>query len=204
MEKVDFIGIADYCKAEFEKEHTIEGRDKYVKTTYAAITEDNKISYSTTPHILENAHKCLLIHTNNRRASTNWYYWYKFQYIDQFGNVHDERLEDGFSLQICYSSYSDQRVYLKKECRELCSFPLPIENDLEFFWNLYNKCRECATVEEAALVGSLAMKDRKIMELERKYDSLTYANELLKRQEARNEALISRLEKALNIADSKE
>ena len=55
---IDFVELGTYCQTEYRK--TLDSlKDKYRKTLFVAIMDDNSISVSATPHILSNAKKCI-------------------------------------------------------------------------------------------------------------------------------------------------
>ena len=58
---IDFVELGTYCQTEYRKTLN-QLKDKYRKTLFVAIKDDNSISVSTTPHILSNASKCIMIH----------------------------------------------------------------------------------------------------------------------------------------------
>ena len=50
MGRVDFIEIAEYCVNRYKEAHNSQN-DSYENTLYVAITSDNRILLSSTPHI---------------------------------------------------------------------------------------------------------------------------------------------------------
>lgn len=67
---IDFIELGKYCQAEYKA--SLDGKNnKYSKTIFVAIKEDNNILVSTTPHILAQAKKCILIHERSCLAVSN-------------------------------------------------------------------------------------------------------------------------------------
>ena len=58
---IDFVKLATFCTNR-AKEGGTRWAGKYERTHYVSILEDNTIQYSTTPHVLHNACKCILMH----------------------------------------------------------------------------------------------------------------------------------------------
>lgn len=73
--------IAIDCQKQFKDNNTDE-KNKYINTIFAAIDEENNIKTSNTAHILKGASQCILIHQKISLADTNWYSWYRIEFID--------------------------------------------------------------------------------------------------------------------------
>ena len=58
---IDYVELGTYCQNRY-KESLDGSKNKYQKTWFVSINEDNSTLISTTPHILKNATKCILIH----------------------------------------------------------------------------------------------------------------------------------------------
>ena len=90
---IDFIELGKYCQAEYKA--SLDGKNnKYSKTIFVAIKEDNNILVSTTPHILAQAKKCILIHERSCLAVSKWYSWYMVQFINEKGEVFVNRIDE--------------------------------------------------------------------------------------------------------------
>ena len=115
MNRVDFIELATYCIKRYKESFDADDKDNvYVDTLYVAIDKHNHLICSTTPHVLNDACECLLIHRRRALAVTNSYYWYKIEYIDEEGAVTDGVLKKGFSLWTgAGGSFSNQIIQLQ-------------------------------------------------------------------------------------------
>ena len=181
--KIDFVEIGKYCQEEFKKEHNSE-RENYRKTLFVSIQDDNRIRVSTIPHILSNASKCLLIHEYSARAVTNWYRWYKVQFISEEGEVLDEHLDEEFKLWIYpVYGYNDQRLTLYADESEYYSCEAPWnKEDIQSVWNLYVRLKQASTEYERNLIASLFEKDQTILELEKANRNFKYKTQLLENE----------------------
>ena len=181
--KIDFVEIGKYCQEEFKKEHNSE-RENYRKTLFVSIQDDNRIRVSTIPHILSNASKCLLIHEYSARAVTNWYRWYKVQFISEEGEVLDEHLDEEFKLWIYpVYGYNDQRLTLYADESEYYSCEAPWnKEDIQSVWNLYVRLKQASTEYERNLIASLFEKDQTILELEKANRNFKYKTQLLEKE----------------------
>ena len=206
MEKnIDFIELAEYCRKEYEEKHT-NSESSYEGTFYVAVSKDDEITVSTTPHILRDAHRCILIHKSEVLDGGCWCYHHKFEMIDEKGAVHNDLIDENCSITMIERYYKsemtlnwhDSRIATFTEGKDSYKDAFPK------FWKLYLKCRECSCEEEAILLGRLYEKDQKILELERENDSLKYAKKLLEMQKEENDILLRRIKDALDIAEKSE
>ncbi|MGM9797600.1 MAG: hypothetical protein ACI3ZY_08535 [Parabacteroides sp.] len=181
--KIDFVEIGKYCQEEFKKEHNSE-RENYRKTLFVSIQDDNRIRVSTIPHILSNASKCLLIHEYSAQAVTNWYSWYKVQFISEEGEVLDERLDEEFELCIYpVAGYNDQRLTLYADESTYYSCQAPCnKTDIQSVWNLYVRLKQASTECERNMIASLFQKDQTILELEKANRNFEYKVQLLEEE----------------------
>ena len=60
MSNIDFVELATFC-ANRAKETRSNWGGKYERTHYVSILDDNTVKYSMTPHVLRNAHQCILM-----------------------------------------------------------------------------------------------------------------------------------------------
>lgn len=96
---IDYVELGTYCQNSYKE--SLDGpKNKYQKTWFVSINEDNSTLISTTPHILKNATKCILIHEHLSIAISNWYEWYKIDFINELGEVLDGRIDEEFELRI--------------------------------------------------------------------------------------------------------
>ncbi len=194
MEKIDFVEIATYCVNQFKAAHNSDN-DSYEGTLYVAVSEDDQVKCSRTPHVLKETNRCLLVHEHSALAYTNYYRWYKIQYIDENGCVTDERLENGYDLDITYSgTYSNKWLRLTHNGVELYSCkPFPVEEKIAKVWELYQKVKSIENEKEIKLVANLFKKDEKILELEKEIEGFTYENHLLEQQKKQYQGLLDEI-----------
>lgn len=198
MEKVDFIKLAEYCRDEFKEQHNKQN-NYYVSTLYVSISDDNVIT-SQTPHILENAQKCILIHTYSALVVSNFYHWYKVECIDSTGCVTAGYLDDEFRLSIAYfGNYNNQEISLKDETQEYYrsnSGNWPIE--IVKIWKLYSKLREVKTGSERKLIANLFEKDEAILDLEKQIEDVRFSKKLLEQERNQYKTLLDEIKGILN------
>lgn len=180
---VDFITLGTYCQTEYRK--TLNPpKDKYVKTLFVAIKDDNSISVSATPHILSNASKCIMIHERLSLAFTNWYSWYVVQFINENGEVLVERLDNDFELfTVASGGYANQLLELRADDRIYYSCKAPWKgDDIKSIWDLYVRLKQATTEYERNLIASLFKKDQTILELEMTNLNFEYKTQLLENE----------------------
>ncbi len=176
---IDFVELGKYCQTEYKT--SLDGKEnKYIKTLFVAIKDDNSVLISTTPHILTNASKCLLIHERSSLAITNWYLWYRVQFINENGEVFVNRIDDEFELSIsACGSYDNQYLNLSADHRVYCSWRAPWEKCIKPMWNLYIRLKKTNSKSERELIASLFWKNQEILELEKKNQDFEYKTQLL-------------------------
>ena len=180
---IDFVELGTYCQTEYRK--TLDSlKDKYRKTLFVAIMDDNSISVSATPHILSNAKKCILIHERLSLAISNCYSWYVVQFINENGEVLVGRLDNDFELcTVACGGYDNQWLELRADHRTYYSCKAPWkENDIKSIWDLYVRLKQATTECERNLIASLFKKDQTILELEKANQNFEYKTQLLENE----------------------
>ena len=180
---IDFVELGTYCQTEYRK--TLDSlKDKYRKTLFVAIKDDNSISVSATPHILSNAKKCILIHERLSLAISNWYSWYVVQFINENGEVLVGRLDNDFELcTVACGGYDNQWLELRADHRTYYSCKAPWkEYDIKSIWDLYVRLKQATTECERNLIASLFKKDQTILELEKANQNFEYKTQLLENE----------------------
>lgn len=180
---IDFVELGTYCQTEYRK--TLDSlKDKYRKTLFVAIMDDNSISVSATPHILSNAKKCILIHERLSLAISNWYSWYVVQFINENGEVLVGRLDNDFELcTVACGGYDNQWLELRADHRTYYSCKAPWkENDIKSIWDLYVRLKQATSECERNLIASLFKKDQTILELEKANQNFEYKTQLLENE----------------------
>ena len=178
----NFVELAKYCQAEYKAALDVK-KDTYRKTLFFAIKEDNSILMSTTPHILVNAHKCILIHERSSLAFTNSYLWYKVQYINENGEVFDNRFDEEFELCItAHGSYANQILELSADNMVYYSCNRPWEKYVGDVWNLYVRLKIAQTKTEREIISSMFVDNKNILEIEKKNKNFDYKAQLLENE----------------------
>ena len=182
MSEIDFIELATFCVNRYRDSLT-GPRVRYMDTLFVAIVEGNRVLCSKTPHILRDAGECILIHQRSEKAVTNWYSWYKVEYIDGEGCVFDGNLGEKFSLYIVsINSFSNQRMQLSYDNRVIYSCRRPWEDHMAKVWQLYSRVRGIESANEIKLIADLFKKDEKILELEKEIEDFRFSNRLLEQE----------------------
>ena len=180
---IDFVELGTYCQTEYRK--TLNHlTDKYRKTLFVAIKDDNSISVSATPHILSNASKCIMIHERLSLAISNWYYWYVVQFINENGEVLVNRIDNDFELHtVSCGGYDSQWLELCADNRTYYSCKAPWkEDDIKSIWELYVKLKQATTKCERNLIASLFEKYKTILEWEKADQNLEHKTQLLENE----------------------
>lgn len=187
---LNFEELSEFCIKRYKDSLSSEN-ESYVKTLYVAISEDNEVYCSTTPHILSKAHRCILIHSRSALAVSNWYTWYTLEYIDKDGSVTGGFLGNGFSIYTDWvGSWSNQRMYLKHEDLEIYSCPAPFEDKMQKVWDLYQRVKKAKSNAEIELIAEMIEKDETILEQEKEIASLKFTNKLLEKQKKQYKNLL--------------
>ncbi len=204
---IDFIELANYCKN--EKSASCDNKRKwYGKTFYAAIFEDDGMVVSTTPHILKNAKRCILIHKMTYLAVTLTYSCYSLQILNSNGVVTENELEDGFRIDITdgsfnycpemYIEYKDKIIFKTRYDFNGQNF-YKWENILPDDWKLYLRLKkECTNSYEMEMLCALVKKDNEIIDLNEKLNQEKYKNQ---QKDLQIQAYKSLLDEIKNIVD---
>ncbi len=197
MSNINFIEIAKYCQEAFKEAHNTNN-DKYAGTIFVAINGE-QVSTSRTPHILQNADKCILIHEYRKLAVSNYYSWYSIETIDENGCVLLNRIDDEFVLDICaFNGFANQRMSLSTQNRQFYSCGIPFESNIKKVLKLYFNIKNVKTKEERILISNLFSKDESILELEKQIEDFKFANELLKQERNQYKSLLDDIKKLIS------
>lgn len=152
MGKVDFIKLATYCAKRFKESHDGFGKE-YHHTHYIAILEDDQVLCSTTPHLLERAKQCVLLHEG---TTSNWEFHYIIETINEEGEVLNGELGNNLSLyvdSIIKSAYPT--IYLKRGDLVLYHCEKPWNDNFRKLWALYSKIKDVKLETEIKLIAGL-------------------------------------------------
>lgn len=182
---IDFVELGKYCQTEYRASFDGVKDEKYIRTLFVAIKEDNSIMTSYDPHILRECSKCILIHERTELAITNWYSWYKVQFINEQGEVLDTYLDDEFELLVVsHDTYSNQLLCLTSTSGDdtYCRLPRPFEYNIKLIWQLYLQLKKANSRVERKLIADLFQKDQKILELKKENENFKYETHLLEQE----------------------
>lgn len=195
---IDFIELGKYCQAEYKA--SLDGKNnKYSKTIFVAIKEDNNILVSTTPHILAQAKKCILIHERSCLAITNWYSWYMVQFINEKGEVFVNRIDEEFELYtVAAGGFDNQELRLSANQVDFFSHRAPFENCIQSLWNLYIRLKKANTQTERKLIASLFKSNQKVLELEKLNQDFKYKTQLLECEKNMYKEMLDSIKELLN------
>ncbi len=178
---VDFIELAKYCE---EKKRDGFGSE-YRGTLYAAISADDSMTVSETPHILKGAKKCIIIHIIKSNKGDDRC---SVQVLNCNGVVPPNAdLDDGFQIGISDQASNYYRPGMFIDYKEERLFYTEYDFSggnwrnwgkiLPDIWNLYLKLKnECTNVHEMEMLCNIVKRDNKIIDLSRKLDQEKYKN----------------------------
>jgi len=190
-----FKDIAKFCVNRYKESFDADNTDNvYVDTLYVSIDNYNNLTCSTTPHVLNEACECLLIHRRRALAVTNSYYWYKIEYIDEEGAVTDGILKKGFSLWTgAGGSFSNQIIQLQYQQRILYTCFCPFETNLQHLWDAYCRFKKAKSDAEIELIDELIEKDEKILDLMREVEGFKFSNYILEKERNQYKKLLNEI-----------
>lgn len=193
---IDFAELGIYCQNRYKE--SLDGKNnKYIKTWFVAIEDNNNILISTTPHILKNATKCILIHERISLAVSNWYEWYKIEFINELGEVLDSRIDEEFELRIiACGGYANQMMEIANN-RVHHSWKYPWESAIKEMWSLYLRLKEAETEKERILISDAFYKDNKILQLEKENADFKFQNDLIEKERDMYKSILDEIKQML-------
>lgn len=204
--EIDFVELAKYCK---EDKMTNRGeRTTYYRTFYAAIFDDDSMIVSTTPHILKNANRCILIHEMSYLAVTLTYDCYSVQILNKNGVVTERDLGDDFTIGITSGSFNyAPEMYVNYQDKDLFRTRTDFNGNNKYkwekilpdVWKLYLRLKkECANIHEMEMLCRIVRKDNEIVDLNEKLDQEKYRNQ---QKDLQIQAYKSLLDEIKNIVE---
>ena len=190
MEKNDIIELATFCTNKCKEVHSGKTNDRYTKTLYVSISKDNNVQCSITPHVLQNAYQCILIHYGAEFAIKQWYAWYEIQFINADGIVYDSNFGDEFNMVVNSYNYSICLCYGKEK---LFWIEEPFEGKIHKLWELYIKLKDVKSLAEMKLIADLFKKDDKILKLENQIENFTFTEHLLRLERDQYKELLDKI-----------
>ena len=192
MEQIDFIELAEYCvkKAKEVPSYVIK---HYEKTLYVSISEDNNVKCSTTPHVLQDAYQCILMHEYSDTPISNIYYWYEIDYINSEGCVQASDLGEGFSLISSRRKDYSPFITLGYQGKHLYS-----NLDIKKVWELYTKIKEVSSESERKLIVELYFKDEHVLNLKKQIEDFKFTNHLLEQERDQYKDMLDEIKDLVN------
>lgn len=188
MENSKIVEIAEWCRAQMQnKVDTSEGMSSY-RVFYAAITDDDSILVSNTPHILDGAKKCILVHEWSQLACTCSYATYRVQIINESGEVHEGLLDEKYSIGVYSARFNEMpEIYLRYQGKDIYrrskwhnGVGMSIEELIKIVCKLYIQCKlECKIEKESRLLCELFKLKDDLRILDEKLSSSKVLEKLL-------------------------
>ncbi len=199
MTDINLLEIACYCVNECKQEITFER--SYLSTDFFAITKDANVIMSQTPHILQNAEQCILIHRFNQYNPEyrKNYLNIDLQIINKEGSVSTGSIDERFCLTSnCYRelglSLNENGTY-----NNLLTFTdIPYHESIKQIWKLYSIIKDLKSADEMKLAVELFKKDEQIFELKKQIENFSFTNYLLEQQNVKYRSLLDKISDLLH------
>lgn len=204
---MEIIDLAKSRQERFQNEcDRTPDRKHYNYTIFAAIYEDDSMETSISPDILEDAEKCILIHNWVELKVTNWYPWFRLEYINEKKNVTLGVLEDGYTINVvgAYSWPLDYNppIELNRYGEHIYTpwiSGYSLAERLVSVWDMYCRCKEYKTIKEAQLIGKIARSEIEILELKRKLSEKEFCEKLHAEKIAMYKQMLKKIEELLKL-----
>lgn len=164
---IDFVELSKNSLNKYRYSLGSVDTERYKKTLYVAISENDEVSCSYDSDILSGAFQCILIHCKSELAVSNWYERFKVEFIN-----HNGQNLGGIIGNDCYfkinwiGSWGNQVLKLYHGDVEIYSCNPPFEGHMQRLWDVYcntlNKNKNA--IED--LKAELFKKEKRISELE--------------------------------------
>lgn len=146
MSTVSIKQLAQFCVEKFQK--SIYKDYNYAGTLYVAVYCTNQVECSITPHILDGAMSCFLIH--KQKYLYNDRVEYKVDYINENNSVTDGYIGNGFYLR-AQTTGQYSLILQKHDPLITYTFNLPFEDKMQKIWDVYCKLKGAKSKEELLL-----------------------------------------------------
>ena len=164
---VDFVELSQESVNRYIESIGTSKYQRYQKTLYVAISEYNEVSCAYNPDILKDAYQCILIHCMSELAVSNWYDWYKVEFINHNGLNLEGIIGNDCHFDINFEgSYSNQVLKLHHRNEEIYTCRPPFEAHMQGLWDAYCETLNRGQVESAQLRAELTLKEERIHDLE--------------------------------------
>ena len=162
----DFVQLSQESVNRYRESIGSSEYETHRNTLYVAISEIGVVTCAYDPVILRDAYQCILIHCKSKLAITNWYDYYKVEYIN-----HDGLNLEGIIGNDCYiemvsgaGRYATMTLYHRDE--DLYSCRLPFEAHMQGLWDAYCNTWNRGQDETSLLRAELIQKEERIHDLE--------------------------------------
>lgn len=192
---INYVEIGTYCQEKYKESFNGEKWIKYSNTWFVAIDKDDNVNVSITPHILEDATKCILIH----EYTESGYKWYNIEFINEKGEVLKNRIDDEFTLYVNYiKSWNNQVMHLKADNNIYYQCKAPWDKSIKKVWQLYCNLKEVKAKKERELISSLFQKNESILEMQKSIDNFNYTNHFLEQERDLYKSLLDEIKGIVN------
>lgn len=141
--------------------------DRYEKTLYVAISENNSVSCAYDPEILREAHQCILIHCKSSLSVTRWCNWYKGEFINHNGINLGGIIGNDCHFKIDWvGTWANKILTLYHRDDEIYTCRPPFEGHMQGLWDAYCNTLSRNTDEIENLRAELHQKEIRIVQLE--------------------------------------
>ena len=164
---IDFIELSKESLWRFRQSLGAVDVERYINTLYIAISENNEVSCAYDSAVLDGAHQCIIIHCKSSMAVSNWYNWYKLEFINHNGHNLGGIIGNDCTIKIDWEgSWSNQVMKLRQRDEVVYSCKAPFENHMQALWDAYCRTFNNGNDEVAELKMMLAQKEESIHALE--------------------------------------
>lgn len=186
MSTIDIKALSEYCVKRYIE--NLDTKYKHVETIYVAISKDDKVLCSTTPHLLTDAYRCILIHVwviKDKPYKENWRY--EIEYINENCCVSEGLLENGFRIRSQWDSSRQANIidlFNYNEDRQIRVYTIvaPFDDKMQALWDAYCFVKKVKSKAELLTMITILKKEEKILELGKKIGDLSFSNYLLEQQ----------------------
>ena len=189
MDKIDFVELASFCAKQYKDSHNGYGYS-YQHTHFVSITDDNEVKCSITPHILEKAKECILIHESCNMNE----YLHKVEFINEDGCVTAGELEGDFSIDIDgICKHNRPSLSLKYGNLVIYWVDKHWADNIPRLWELYTQLRDKTSKSEIKLISKLYSQNDDILKLKKELVDFKFENHLLEQERNQYKELLDEI-----------
>ncbi len=162
----DFVELSQESVSRYKESFASSEYEIYKDTLYVAISEAGVVSCAHDPAILRGAYQCILIHRKSKIAITNWYDWYKVEFINHNGlNLEGIIGNDCYINMVSGAGYIGT-ITLYHRDEDIYSCQVPFEGHMQGLWDAYCETLNRGQDEAELLKAELHRKEECIHDLE--------------------------------------